>query len=219
MSLTSRVLDLEPVADLAAYEAAGGGRAVQVALEGGGDPVLAVLEASASEAGAAPVPTHRKWRSILDGLVPGASPVVVVNGAEGEPGSIKDRTLLRANPYRTLEGALVAALVIGADTVVVATKAAFGREVARLRTAAAEIAASDDWPGIAIDIVEGPYRLPVRRGDGAARGGEGRELFPRASPPPWRRGIDDLSADSGPAAGIFDEGPEDEAGCRRSRRS
>ncbi|HRW36502.1 MAG TPA: NADH-ubiquinone oxidoreductase-F iron-sulfur binding region domain-containing protein [Aquihabitans sp.] len=211
MSLTSRVLDLEPVADLAAYEAAGGGRALQVALEGGGDPVLAVLEASGLRGrGGAGFPTHRKWRSILDGLVPGASPVVVVNGAEGEPGSIKDRTLLRSNPYRTIEGALVAALVIGADTVVVATKAAFGREVARLRSAVAEIAASDDWPGIAIDIVEGPDAYLFGEETALLEVVEGREPFPRIAPP-WRRGIDDPSGDPAQPLAI-DEGPEDEAG-------
>ena len=39
---------------------------------------------------------------------------VVVNAAEGEPGTLKDRTLLRRNPYQVLEGALIAAHVVGA---------------------------------------------------------------------------------------------------------
>ena len=34
---------------------------------------------------------------------------VVVNAAEGEPGTFKDRAILRANPYAVLEGALIAA--------------------------------------------------------------------------------------------------------------
>ena len=33
---------------------------------------------------------------------------VVVNGAEGEPGTFKDRTILRNNPYNVIEGALIA---------------------------------------------------------------------------------------------------------------
>jgi NADH:ubiquinone oxidoreductase subunit F (NADH-binding) len=32
---------------------------------------------------------------------------VVVNAAEGEPGTFKDRTILRSNPYAVLEGALM----------------------------------------------------------------------------------------------------------------
>ena len=38
----------------------------------------------------------------------------MVNGAEGEPGTFKDRAILRANPYHVLEGALIAAHVVGA---------------------------------------------------------------------------------------------------------
>ena len=35
--------------------------------------------------------------------------MVVVNAAEGEPGTLKDRTILRRNPYEVIEGALIAA--------------------------------------------------------------------------------------------------------------
>ncbi|MEJ7666330.1 MAG: hypothetical protein WKG07_45875 [Hymenobacter sp.] len=40
---------------------------------------------------------------------------VVVNGAEGEPGTFKDRTILRNDPYQVVEGALIAARAVGAD--------------------------------------------------------------------------------------------------------
>jgi NADH:ubiquinone oxidoreductase subunit F (NADH-binding) len=33
---------------------------------------------------------------------------VVVNAAEGEPGTYKDRALVEENPYQVLEGALIA---------------------------------------------------------------------------------------------------------------
>ena len=39
---------------------------------------------------------------------------VVVNGAEGEPGTFKDRTILRNDPYQVVEGALIAARAVGA---------------------------------------------------------------------------------------------------------
>src|SRR5204863_9741014 len=62
-----------------------------------------------------------KWRTVagLGGDIPAT---VVVNGAEGEPGTLKDRTLLRRNPYRVLEGALIAAHAIGAGRVIVRLK-------------------------------------------------------------------------------------------------
>ena len=39
---------------------------------------------------------------------------VVVNAAEGEPGTFKDRQLLRTNPYAVIEGALIAAHAVQA---------------------------------------------------------------------------------------------------------
>ena len=45
---------------------------------------------------------------------------VLVNGAEGEPMSAKDRVLLSAAPHLVLDGALAAAEAIGARSVVVA---------------------------------------------------------------------------------------------------
>ncbi len=47
----------------------------------------------------------------------GGRPVVVVNGAEGEPASSKDRTLLQSLPHLVLDGALLAAAAVGAHEI------------------------------------------------------------------------------------------------------
>ncbi len=47
------------------------------------------------------------------------APVIVVNAAEGEPGSLKDRMLLLRSPYLVLSGALAAATALGAQKIVV----------------------------------------------------------------------------------------------------
>jgi NADH:ubiquinone oxidoreductase subunit F (NADH-binding) len=47
------------------------------------------------------------------------TPIVVVNGSEGEPASRKDRTLLELRPQLVLDGAAVAAAATGADEIVV----------------------------------------------------------------------------------------------------
>jgi NADH:ubiquinone oxidoreductase subunit F (NADH-binding) len=47
-------------------------------------------------------------------------PVVVANGAEGEPVSLKDKALLELAPHLVLDGAAVAAATVGADAIVVA---------------------------------------------------------------------------------------------------
>ena len=67
--------------------------------------------------GGAWFPVGIKWRAVARS---GRSkPVVVANGAEGEPGSGKDRFLLHHSPHLVLDGASVAARAVGANRVVV----------------------------------------------------------------------------------------------------
>jgi NADH:ubiquinone oxidoreductase subunit F (NADH-binding) len=66
--------------------------------------------------GGAAFPTGRKWRSVAAGA---GSPVVVVNVAEGEPASFKDRTLGALRPHLILDGAALAVESIAASRAVV----------------------------------------------------------------------------------------------------
>ena len=80
--------------------------------------VIELLEASGLLGrGGAGVPVGRKWRA-LAGRRSGSA-VVLVNGAEGEPPSHKDRTLMVNRPHLVLDGAVLAAEAVGADEIVV----------------------------------------------------------------------------------------------------
>lgn len=64
--------------------------------------------------GGAAFPLGTKLRTVRDASRRGAETVVVANGEEGEPASIKDRWLLRNRPHLVLDGLRLAAAVAGA---------------------------------------------------------------------------------------------------------
>jgi NADH:ubiquinone oxidoreductase subunit F (NADH-binding) len=64
--------------------------------------------------GGASFPVGTKWRSVASS---GGPAVVVANGAEGEPLSRKDQTLMAMRPHLVIDGALMAAESVGADRV------------------------------------------------------------------------------------------------------
>ncbi len=125
--MTTLVYDCPPSTSLDEYVANGGGRALARATEKGADDVLGELEAANLRGrGGAAFPTATKWRSVAAHAAETGSDVhVVVNAAEGEPGTAKDRALLRNDPYRILEGLLVAMEVTGATNGWVGTKERF----------------------------------------------------------------------------------------------
>ncbi|HEY5108809.1 MAG TPA: NADH-ubiquinone oxidoreductase-F iron-sulfur binding region domain-containing protein [Acidimicrobiales bacterium] len=77
----------------------------------------AVEESGLRGHGGAWFPVGAKWRAVAAGRR--RKPVVIANGAEGEPASGKDRFLLHRSPHLVLDGAAVAATAVGADRVVV----------------------------------------------------------------------------------------------------
>jgi len=66
--------------------------------------------------GGAGFPVGRKWRALAQRASGRA--VVVVNGAEGEPASFKDRILMTHRPHLVVDGAILAADAIGADEII-----------------------------------------------------------------------------------------------------
>jgi NADH:ubiquinone oxidoreductase subunit F (NADH-binding) len=75
--------------------------------------LIDVVEASGlTGRGGAGFPAGRKMRSVAAG--PG-SKVLVANGAEGEPASLKDRLLLSRLPHLVLDGMTLAAQAVGAN--------------------------------------------------------------------------------------------------------
>ena len=79
--------------------------------------LIGVVEASGLLCrGGAGFPVGRKWRAVAERSTGDA--VVVVNGAEGEPLSAKDRALMELRPHLVLDGALLAADAVGASRIV-----------------------------------------------------------------------------------------------------
>ena len=182
MAPVTRVLDPDPVASLADHEAAGGGKALGAAR--GSEPVavIEVVEASGLRGrGGAGFPTGTKWRTVagMGGDEPG---VVVVNAAEGEPGTLKDRTLLRRNPYKVLEGALIAAHAVAADRIVVGMKRSATTERRPRRASRRGDGAGRVAPGDRDRRRRRLRPLPARRGDGPPRGHRGPATLPAHRP-------------------------------------
>ena len=65
--------------------------------------------------GGAGYPTGRK----LAAVAAGHAPVVIANGTEGEPASVKDRVLMARSPHLVLDGAVLAAELTGAGQAVI----------------------------------------------------------------------------------------------------
>jgi len=189
-----RILPERPISSLARYEEMGGGAGLFGAMAVERDVVLAELEASGLRGrGGAGFPTGTKWRTILSFASDALPTNVVVNAAEGEPGTYKDRLLLERNPYAVLEGAMIAAHVAGASTITIATKQAFP-QTARLRTAIAEVGQASWNPGFQFVVVEGPREYLYGEETALLEVIDGRPPFPRIAPP-WRRGLTDVVDD------------------------
>jgi NADH-quinone oxidoreductase subunit F len=121
-------------------------------------------------------PTGRKWQAVR---VEGGEPLVVANGAEGEPGSIKDRHVMRTRPGDVLRGLALAARAVGARDAVVFLKRSFDAPAAALQGALA----GADLGGLRVEIRRGDDSYITGEETALLESLEGRRPWPRPKPP------------------------------------
>ena len=110
--------------------------------------------------GGAAFPVHRKLAAVLEAAQQRRRPAVVIaNGAESEPASDKDATLLWLAPHLVLDGLQLAAEAVGADQAILYTHAQRRGDVGkRLQEALTERRAIGA-DRIAVDLAEAPPRF------------------------------------------------------------
>ncbi|HEV7862884.1 MAG TPA: hypothetical protein VGR20_09295, partial [Acidimicrobiia bacterium] len=199
MTIVHRVLHPSPITSLAEYFERGGGRGIEIAAELKPQRIIALVRASGLRGrGGAGYSTGRKWQTVARNRSPVEPSTVVVNGAEGEPGTFKDRTILRTNPYQVIEGALIAAKAVGADLVIIALKQSFEAECARVRAAVDEITAAGWSRGVQLEIFEGPDEYLYGEESALLETIQGGYPFPRVSAT-FRRGVFKLTVEEAEA--------------------
>ncbi len=130
--------------------------------------------------GGAGFPAGRKWSFVR---AEGNPRLMAVNADEGEPGTFKDRYFLEQHPHWFLEGMLIAAWAVEAETVYIYLRDEYPAALKIIRTEVEELEQSG--------IVSAGY-IQVRRGAGAYICGEesamiesieGKRGLPRHRPP------------------------------------
>jgi NADH:ubiquinone oxidoreductase subunit F (NADH-binding) len=144
------------------------------------DVVDLVARAGLTGRGGAAFPTARKLTAVRDGR---GRPVVVANGAEGEPPSAKDKTLLGYVPHLVLDGAVLAAHAVGAREAIVAVNPAVHPHVQRA------VAERRDRK-VSLRVVAVPDRFVAGEETALVQYLNGGPALPTFTPPrPYERGV------------------------------
>ena len=181
--MTTFLLPRTPVSSVEEYLAGDvGGVGVATAQRMGPKATIdAVAAAGLRGRGGGGFPTGRKWAGIADQVA--TRRYLVCNGAEGEPGTFKDRALLRANPYQVVEGLVIAAFAIGAEEAFICLKASFEREIAAVTRAVQELQAAGICTDCTVNIVAGPDEYLFGEEKAMLEVIEGKPPLPRWFPP------------------------------------
>ncbi len=158
----------------------------------GPDAIIDAIKASGLRGrGGAGFPTGMKWSFMPKEPKPGRPSYLVINADESEPGSCKDREIIRHDPHKLIEGALVAGFAMRAVAAYIYIRGEYVREAETLFAAVREayaaglIGKNACGSGYDFDVV-------VHRGAGAYICGEetamlesleGKKGQPRLKPP------------------------------------
>ena len=104
-------------------------------LEKGRDWIVNEMKASGLRGrGGAGFPTGMKW-SFMPKLSDGRPHYLVVNADESEPGTCKDRDIMRHDPHTLVEGCLIASFAMGANAAYIYVRGEYVREREALQLA------------------------------------------------------------------------------------
>ena len=158
----------------------------------GQDAIIEEIKASGLRGrGGAGFPTGMKWSFMPKESKDGRPSFLVINGDESEPGSCKDREIIRHDPHKLIEGALIAGYAMRARAAYIYVRGEFIREAETLFAAVQEaydaglIGKNASGSGYDFDVF-------VHRGAGAYICGEetamlesleGKKGQPRLKPP------------------------------------
>ena len=157
----------------------------------GRDKIIDEVKASGLRGrGGAGFSTGMKWSFMPREIDPQRPHYLVINADESEPGTCKDREIMRNDPHTLVEGALVASFAMGAHACYIYIRGEFIAEREALQRAVDE---AYDARLIGKDNVHGyPFDLYVHHGAGAYICGEetaliesieGKKGMPRLKPP------------------------------------
>jgi NADH-quinone oxidoreductase subunit F len=172
-----------PVRSLDEYLTAGGSEGLTKALATSPEAAIEEVKRSGLRGrGGAGFLTGTKWESVR-GSDPGSTKHAVCNAAEGEPGTFKDRWLMRRNPYQVIEGLAIAAYAVGAQSAHIALKRSFEPELAATRRAIDEMSAAGVLGAFEIEVHEGPDEYLFGEEKAMLEVLEGNLPMPRILPP------------------------------------
>jgi len=189
--LTQNIRPGQAPPELKAYERAGGYQALRKALSSmTPQQVIDLVKASNLKGrGGAGFPTGLKW-SFMPKDAPGPK-YLIANADEMEPGTFKDRYLLEGDPHQLIEGMILAAYAMHADTAYVFMRGEYKRAAQTISHAIAEayeagylgkgILGSDYSLNLYLHLSAGRYMCGEETG--LLNALEGKRANPRAKPP------------------------------------
>jgi NADH:ubiquinone oxidoreductase subunit F (NADH-binding) len=150
------------------------------------DLIEAVDAASLTGRGGAGFPTAVKMRAVARRRGPA---VVIANGMESEPASQKDQALLAQAPHLVLDGAVLAARAVGADTVHLCLDRSRTRQASAVLRAIGERQAAQEDP-VQVIAHQLPRHYVSSEETSLVSWLNGGQAKPAATPPrPFERGV------------------------------